>query len=204
MGRKRLAAAAALLAMALLGAGVALAGTSGKGKPSTGSSTSPSLSSGTTTSNSTPPPAPSSGGNTSHSKPPTPSSGSGSSSGSKTPSTKSPKPSTKHVSVFAPDTLRNASEVSGVILDASTHQFKQVVFDRGRVVAVTSTSITLRQQQDGTVWRTQTFDVPSNAAVTVEKQPVAGVASVPVSGALAVVRNNALRHEVPAMPTTGG
>jgi hypothetical protein len=125
---------------------------------------------------------------------------------------------TKHPRLhpFAPDSLRGAPEVGGVILDKSVNQFKQVVFDRGRVLAVTADSITLRQQQDSVLWRTQVFSVPANTKVTMAATNVLPLASIPVGsiariessgaigGTLAVVRINAKQHGAMPMPPTNG
>jgi hypothetical protein len=207
MGRKPLAAAAVLLSVALLGAGVALAGTgnTGSGKTTTTSGCGQATTCTTTTATTPGVTTTTPGSVTQTPRRTTPA----------TPRRKT-KPAHHRVGPFAPDTLRGAPEVSGVILDATTHQFKQVVFDRGRVTAVTSTTITIRQQQAGVLWRTQTFDVPSSAKITVENKAVAGLTSIAVGsvariessgavgGSLAVVRINALQRGLPAMPTTNG
>jgi hypothetical protein len=124
-------------------------------------------------------------------------------------------PKKDRIHPFAPDTLRGAPEVSGVILDRTTNQFKQVVFDRGRVIAVTADSITLRQQQAGVFWRTQVFTVPATAKVTTAANTITPLASIPVGsvarietsgaigGAPAVVRINAFhRNAAVPMPST--
>ena len=67
---------------------------------------------------------------------------------------------------FAPLGITRAAEVSAVELDPLTQQFMQVTFDRGRITAVSSNSITLQQQQGGVVWRTQAFTVPAAPATT--------------------------------------
>jgi hypothetical protein len=110
---------------------------------------------------------------------------------------------------FAPQVITKAAEVSSVELDPYTQQFVQVTFDRGRVTADSSSSITLQQAQRGAVWRTQAFTVPSNAAVTLNGRtvqlsqiPTGSRASIESTGAvgssLSVVRVTAFsRHEAP-------
>jgi len=72
----------------------------------------------------------------------------------------------KHRPTFAPTKIVGAAESSAVLLDHLTQQFMQVTFDRGRITAVSSNSITLQQQQGGVVWRTQAFTVPAAPATT--------------------------------------
>jgi len=117
--------------------------------------------------------------------------------------------------VFAPKSIRAAAEVSAVVLDRVTQKFAQVTFDRGRVTAVASGTITLQQRQGGAIWRTQSFTVPADAVVTFNGRPVAltqiptGAAarvesSGAVGGTLTVVRVNAYeRGEAPLPPTQG-
>lgn len=108
---------------------------------------------------------------------------------------------------FAPHIIRKAAEISSVQLDPLTQQFMQVTFDRGRVTADSSTSITLQQSQGAAVWRTQAFTVPANAVVTLNGRtaqlaqiPTGSKASVESSGAvgssLSVVRVKAFLHRV--------
>lgn len=103
---------------------------------------------------------------------------------------------------FAPVVIRRAAEVSAVELDPVTQQFMQVTFDRGWVTQVSSGSITLQQKQNGAVWRTQSFTVPSSAVVTLNGR-TASLSDIPngaaariessgaVGSALSVVRVNA-------------
>jgi hypothetical protein len=195
MSSKRFIAAGALLAMLAFGVSVAVAATGQPGSTANTSSTTTGAINHTPTTTTTGTTTATTTTTTRHRQKPV-------------------KPGTRPAAhPFAPDTLRGAPEVSGVILDATTHQFKQVVFDRGRVTAVTSDSITLRQQQAGVAWRTQTFSVPSTATVTLAGHtatlaniPVGAVARVESSGAVggsvAVVRINAIHRGVVTMPTT--
>jgi hypothetical protein len=103
---------------------------------------------------------------------------------------------------FAPTIISRAAEVSAVELDPLTQQFVQVTYDRGRVTAVGTGTITLQQQQDNAIWRTQTFTVPDTAIVTFDGRQVS-LSQIPtgasaridssgsVGGSLAVVRVNA-------------
>jgi hypothetical protein len=115
---------------------------------------------------------------------------------------------------FAPVVIRRAAEVSAVQLDPITQQFMQVTFDRGWVTQVSDGSISLQQKQNGAVWRTQSFTVPSGAVVTLNSRtaslsdiPTGAAARIessgPVGGSLSVVRVNAytLRRNAP-LPTT--
>jgi len=115
---------------------------------------------------------------------------------------------------FAPVVIRRAAEVSAVQLDPITQQFMQVTFDRGWVTQVSDGSITLQQKQNGAVWRTQSFTVPSGAVVTLNGRtaslsdiPTGAAARIessgPVGGSQLVVRVNAytLRRNAP-LPTT--
>jgi hypothetical protein len=116
--------------------------------------------------------------------------------------------------VFAPGAIVKAAEVSAVELDPLTQQFMQVTFDRGRITAVSSSSITLEQKQDAAVWRTQAFTVPSSAVVTLNGKattlaqlPTGAAARVEssgsVGGTLAVVRVDAFRFgEAPLPPSS--
>lgn len=115
---------------------------------------------------------------------------------------------------FAPTAIIKAAEVSAVELDPLTQKFMQVTFDRGRITAVSSSSITLEQRQANVVWRTQAFTVPSTAVVTLNgrattlAQLPTGVAARIVSsgtpgGAQTVVRVNAYsRGEAPLPAST--
>jgi hypothetical protein len=106
---------------------------------------------------------------------------------------------------FAPLGITRAAEVSAVELDPLTQQFMQVTFDRGQVTAATSGSITLQQKQNGVVWRTQSFTVPSTAVVMLNGRPATLTqiplgsstrieSSGPAGGSVAVVRVNAYSH----------
>lgn len=114
---------------------------------------------------------------------------------------------------FAPSKIFKAAEVSAVELDPLTQQFMQVTYDRGRVTADSSSSITLQQKQDNAVWRTQAFAVPSTAIVTLNGRtttlaqiPTGAQARVESSGApggtLTVVRVNAYSHGEAPLPAT--
>lgn len=114
---------------------------------------------------------------------------------------------------FAPTTIVNAAEVSAVVLDPLTQQFMQVTFDRGRVTAVSSGSVTLQQKQDNAVWRTEAFTVPPTAVVTLNGRattlaqiPVGAQARIESSGApggtLSVVRVNAYSFGEAPLPAT--
>lgn len=115
---------------------------------------------------------------------------------------------------FAPQIITKAAEVSSVELDPYTQQFVQVTFDRGRVTADSSSSITIQQSQGGAVWRTQAFTIPSNAVVTLNGRtvqasqiPTGSWASIEstgsVGGSLSVVRVKAYsRHEAPLPETS--
>jgi hypothetical protein len=115
--------------------------------------------------------------------------------------------------VFAPGAIVKAAEVSAVELDPLTQQFMQVTFDRGRITAVSSGSITLQQKQDAAVWRTQTFTVPSSAVVTLNGKattlaqlPTGASARVEssgtVGGTLTVVRVDAYRFGEAPLPAS--
>jgi len=119
---------------------------------------------------------------------------------------------------FAPTVISRAAEVSAVELDPLTQQFVQVTYDRGRVTAVASGTITLQQQQDNAIWRTQTFTIPDTAIVTFDGRQVSLTqiptgasaridSSGPVGGTLAVVRVNAYSVgrvvPLPATSSTG-
>jgi len=113
---------------------------------------------------------------------------------------------------FAPTKIVGAAESSAVLLDHLTQQFMQVTFDRGRVTAIASGSITLQQHQGAVVWRTQAFTVPTTAVVTLNGHSVqltqiptgsnARVESTGTPGSsLTVVRVNAYSHgEAPLPP----
>lgn len=115
---------------------------------------------------------------------------------------------------FAPQIITKAAEVSAVELDPYTQQFVQVTFDRGRVTADSSSSITIQQSQGGAVWRTQAFTIPSNAVVTLNGRtvqpsqiPTGAWASIESTGAVgssqSVVRVKAFsRHEAPLPETS--
>lgn len=103
---------------------------------------------------------------------------------------------------FAPTAITRAAEVSAVELDPLTQQFMQVTFDRGIVSAVSDGSITLQQRQNNAVWRTQAFNVPSTAVVTLNGHAVSLTqiptgarvrveSSGPVGGSQTVVRVSA-------------
>jgi hypothetical protein len=119
----------------------------------------------------------------------------------------------KHL--FAPASIRGAAEVTAVILDPVTQQFAQVTFDRGRVTSSSGGSLTLQQKENGAVWRTQAFAVPSSAVVTFNGRSVAlsqiptGAAariesSGPAGGAESVVRVNAYARGEAPLPSTNG
>ena len=114
---------------------------------------------------------------------------------------------------FAPQVITKAAEVSAVELDPLTQQFMQVTFDRGRITTDSSSAVTLEQQQNGAVWRTQSFTVPSNAVVTLNGRPAqlaqiptGSQASIESSGAvgssLSVVRVRAFSHHEAPLPET--
>lgn len=116
---------------------------------------------------------------------------------------------------FAPVVIRRAAEVSAVQLDPITQQFMQVTFDRGWVTQVSNGSITLQQKENGAVWRTQSFTVPSGTVVTLNGRtaslsdiPTGAAARIessgPVGGSQTVVRVNAytLRRNGAPLPTT--
>ncbi|HEV2593339.1 MAG TPA: hypothetical protein VGU02_15760 [Gaiellaceae bacterium] len=112
---------------------------------------------------------------------------------------------------FAPTVIVKAAEVSAVELDPLTQQFMQVTFDRGRVTADSSSSITLQQKQDAAVWRTETFSVPATAVVTLNGRPTT-LAQIPTGtsarvessgapgGSQTVVRVNAFSHGEAPLP----
>lgn len=114
---------------------------------------------------------------------------------------------------YAPTTITRAAEVSAVELDPLTQQFVQVTFDRGRVTADSSTSITIQQKQDAAVWRTESFTVPSTAVITLNGRAVT-LAQIPtgvsarvessgsVGGTQAVVRVNAYSHGEAPLPAS--
>jgi hypothetical protein len=126
---------------------------------------------------------------------------------------------------FAPTKIVGAAESSAVLLDHLTQQFMQVTFDRGRVTAVSASSITLQQQQGGVVWRTQTFTVPATTSTNTATASTGAVVTlnghrvqltqIPTGssariestgtpgGALTVVRVNAYSHgEAPLPPAS--
>jgi hypothetical protein len=128
---------------------------------------------------------------------------------------------------FAPTKIIGAPEASAVLLDPLTHQFVQVTFDRGRVTATTSNSITLQQQQGGVVWRTQTFTVAaaptsnttsntttSTSALVSLNGHGAQLTQIPIGssarvestgtpgGAMSVVRVQAFSHGEAPLPAT--
>jgi hypothetical protein len=130
---------------------------------------------------------------------------------------------------FAPTKIIGAPEASAVLLDPLTHQFVQVTFDRGRVTAATSNSITLQQQQGGVVWRTQTFTVAaapttsnttsnttaSTSAIVSLNGHGAQLTQIPIGssarvesttgtpgGAMSVVRVQAFSHGEAPLPAT--
>lgn len=117
--------------------------------------------------------------------------------------------------LFAPQSVRGAAEVSAVMLDPLTQQFAQVTFDRGRVTATSSGTVTLQQKQNSAVWRTQTFAVPSGAIVTFNGRRVA-LSQIPTGssarvessgapgGAETVVRVNAYDRGEAPLPATNG
>ena len=118
-----------------------------------------------------------------------------------------------HRRVFAPQVITRAAEVSAVELDPVTQQFMQVTFDRGRVTAVSSGSITLEQRQNNAVWRTQAFTVPSTAVVTLNGRavsltqiPTGAAARIESSGAVGgtqtVVRVDAYSRGDAPLPAT--
>lgn len=114
---------------------------------------------------------------------------------------------------FAPKVITRAAEVTAVELDPLTQQFAQVTFDRGLLTAVSSGSVTLEQIQDGAIWRTQSFTVPSNAVVTLNGKstslsqiPTGAQARVESSGSvgstLTVVRVDAYSRGNAPLPAT--
>lgn len=114
---------------------------------------------------------------------------------------------------FAPLVITRAAEVSAVQLDPYTQQFLQVTFDRGRITTDSSGAVTIEQVQNGAVWRTQSFTVPTSAVVTfngrpaqLEHIPTGAAASIessgPVGGSLSVVRVKAFSHGQAPLPAT--
>lgn len=66
-----------------------------------------------------------------------------------------------------PAKLVGVPELSAVVWNASTKSFIQFQVDRGKVTAVSGSTVTLQQHQGSNVWRTQSFTIPANADVYV-------------------------------------
>jgi len=66
-----------------------------------------------------------------------------------------------------PTKLVGVPEISAVIWNAPTKSFIQFQVDRGKVTAVSGSTVTIQQHQGSNVWRTQSFTIPANADVTV-------------------------------------
>ncbi len=109
---------------------------------------------------------------------------------------------------FLPARLTGAPDLSAVVFSESSKSFVQLVFDRGKITAINASggTLTVQQAQDGNVWRTQTFTVPSTADVlrnghhsTLAKLKVGERVRIeqsgPVGGSLAVVRVDAQAGE---------
>ena len=132
-----------------------------------------------------------------------------------------------------PARLVGVPELSSVVWDAPTSGFVQFQFDRGKVMSVSGSTITIRQGSAGHVWRTQPFTIPATATVRLNLQATATATAAgagapdtwkqvritrltdgmnvrivqtgPVGGTLQIVRVDATRadREVP-MPTAAG
>jgi hypothetical protein len=109
---------------------------------------------------------------------------------------------------FLPKRFVGAPEISVVALAPQTNTFVQIVFDRGRLTAVDATAgtLTIQQGTNSTIWRTQTFTVPTTAEIVLDGHHNKSLArlkvgehvriqqSGPIGGTLQVVRVDATRR----------
>ena len=69
-----------------------------------------------------------------------------------------------------PAKLIGVPELSAVVWNEQTKSFIQFQVDRGKITAVSGSTITVQQGTGGNVWRTQSFAIPADAEIHVNGQ----------------------------------